>query len=144
MKSTGKCCSSPRSSSSVDAKGFALDLADDGGVEQVDDVEKRSNRIHVDAFDDGSFGSVGGGKNEIGNLFLASEDGNGQHAGDGANAAIESEFADHQKLIDVIDAQRAVGAEDSEGDGKVETRAFFFQVGGREVDGDLSRRNRIA
>ncbi len=49
-----------------------------------------------------------------------------------------------RKRLDVVDAQRAVGAEDSEGDGKIEAGAFFFQVGGREVDGDEGGRNEVA
>ena len=100
--------------------------------------------IDVDAFDDGGFGSVGGGKDEVGNVFLAREDGDGQHAGDGAHAAVESQFADEQEAIDVVDAQRAVSAEDSDGDGKVESGAFLFEVGGSEIDGDEGGRNGVA
>ena len=100
--------------------------------------------IDVDAFDDGGFGSVGGGKDEVGNVLLARQDGDGQHAGDGAHAAVESQFADEKESIDVVDTQRTVGAEDSDGDGKVETGAFFLQVGGSEIDGDEGGRNGVA
>ncbi len=111
----------------LDAEGLALNLANDGGVEQIDDIEQRGDGIDVDAFDDGGFGGVGGGKDEVGDVLLAREDGDGQHAGDGAHAAVESQLADEQEAIDVVDAQRAVGAEDSDGDGKVESGAFFLQ-----------------
>ena len=80
----------------------------------------------------------------FGNLLLAREDGDGQHAGHGAHAAVESQLADEQKAIDIIDAQRAVGSENSERDGKVETRAFFFQIGRSEIDGDEGGRNGVA
>ena len=68
----------------------------------------------------------------------------GQHAGDGADAAVEAEFADQEKTAQIVGAQRAVRAEDADGDGQVEARAFFFQVGGRKVDGDEGGRNQVA
>ena len=71
-------------------------------------------------------------------LLFAREDGDGQHAGDGAHAAVEAQFADEQEAIDVVDAQCAVGAEDADGDGKVEAGAFFLEVGGSEIDGDVA------
>ena len=53
-------------------------------------------------------------------------------------------FADEQEAIDVVDAQRAVSAEDSNGDRKIKSGAFLFQVGGSEIDGDESGRNGVA
>ena len=76
--------------------------------------------------------------------FFAGQDGDGQHAGDGAHAAVEAELADQEEAAEVVDAQRAVGAEDADGDGQIEARAFFFDVGGREVDGDEGGRNQVA
>ena len=127
-----------------DAKGLALDDADDGGVEQLEHIEERGDGIDVDAFDDGGFGGVGGGQDEVGDAFFAGQDGDGQHAGDGAHAAVEAELADQEKAAEVVDAQRAVSAEDADGDGQIEAGAFFFEIGGREVDGDEGGRDQVA
>ena len=118
--------------------------ADHGGVEQFENVEQRGDRINVDAFDDGGLGGVGGGQNQVGNAFFARQDGDGQHAGNGAHAAVEAEFADQEKSAEVVDAQRAVCAQDADGDGQIEARAFLFQVGGSEIDGDEGGRNQVA
>jgi len=77
-------------------------------------------------------------------FFFARHHGHGQNSGDGAQASVESEFADKQKSAEIGDAQRAVRAENSKSDGQIEARAFFFEIGGREVDGDEGRRNQIA
>ena len=84
-----------------DAVGLALDDADDGSVEQIEHIEQRGDGIDVDAFDDRGFGGVGGGQNQVGNAFFAGQDGNGQHAGDGAHAAVEAQLADHEKAAEV-------------------------------------------
>ena len=42
------------------------------------------------------------------------------------------------------DLQCTVCAENSEGDGQIEAGAFFLEVGGGEVDGDVGGRNEIA
>ena len=67
-------------------------------------------------------------------------DGDGQHALHGAEDAVEAEFADEDEVADVADGEAAVGAEDADGDGEIEAGAFFFEVGGREVDGDAGGR----
>ena len=47
-------------------------------------------------------------------------------------------------MAEIVGAQRAICAQDADGDGKIESRAFFFQVGGRKVDGDEGGRNEVA
>jgi len=66
----------------------------------------------------------------------AGGDGDGEHALDGAEGAIEAEFADENEVGDVFDGERAIGSEDADGDGEIEAGALFFEVGGSEVDGD--------
>ena len=57
------------------------------------------------------------------------------------SAAVEAELADQEEVGDVLDVQRAVGAENADGDGQIEAGAFLLDVGGREVDGDAGGRN---
>ena len=54
--------------------------------------------------------------------------------------AVEAELADEDEVADVADGEAAIGAEDADGDGKVEAGALFLEVGGREVDGDAGGR----
>ena len=116
--------------------GLALNDADDRGVEQLQHIEQRGDRIDVDALDHGGLGGVGRGQNQVGNVFFARQDGHRQHARHGAHAAVEAQFAHQQKAAQVVGPQRAIGAQDADGDGQIEARAFLLHVGGRQVDGD--------
>ena len=107
-----------------------------GGVEQLADFEQRGDGIDVDAGDDGGLARVGGGDDEVLDAGGAGGDGDGQHALDGAEGAVEAELADQDEVGDVLDGERAVGSEDADGDGEIEAGAFFLEVGGGEVDGD--------
>ena len=49
-----------------------------------------------------------------------------------------------RKRLRSLTLQRAIGAQDADGDGQIEARAFFLEVGGREVDGDVRGRNEVA
>jgi hypothetical protein len=59
-------------------------------------------------------------------------------------AAVEAQFANQQELAQVAHAQRAIRAQNADGDGQIEARAFLLEVGGRQVDGDVGGRNQIA
>src|SRR5580692_12497331 len=65
-----------------------------GKLEQFKDIDERGNGIDVDALDDRGFGGVGSGQNQIGDSLFAGEDGDRQHAGDGAHATVEAQLAD--------------------------------------------------
>jgi hypothetical protein len=127
-----------------DGVGFALDDADNRGVEQIEHIEERGDRIDVDALDNRGFSGVGGGQDQVGNSLFAGQDGHGQHAGDGADAAVEAELADHEKAAEVGGPQGAVSSKNADGDGKIEAGAFFLDVGRGEVDGDEGGRDGVA
>ena len=120
----------------VDDERLSEDVALLGGVEELADFKERFDGVDVDAFDDGGLARVGGGDDEVPDAGGAGGDGDGQHALHGAEGAVEAEFADEDEVGDVLDGEAAVGAEDADGDGEVEAGAFFFEVGGGEVDGD--------
>ena len=40
--------------------------------------------------------------------------------------------------------QSAVRAQNADGDGQIEARAFFLEIGGRQVDGDVRGWNQVA
>ncbi len=78
-------------------------------------------------------------------IFLAAGfDGDGKSAADAANAAVEREFADEEAVGHFFLGEAAVGSDDAEGHGQIESGAFFLDVGGGEVDGDVGGRNVVA
>ena len=121
--------------------GWALMPPSDGGVEQIAHIAEGVHGVDVDALDDGSLARVGGGNDEVLDSFGAGGDGDGKHSLHGAQRAVQAELADQQEVGDVLDVQRAVCAENADGNGKVEAGAFLLDVGGREVDGDSGGRN---
>ncbi len=72
---------------------------------------------------------------------LARGDRNGQHAGNAAQRAIESQFTHQQELAEIFQLQRTVGAENADGHRQVKTRSFFLEIGWSQIDRNLRRRN---
>ncbi len=68
----------------------------------------------------------------------------GKRATNAANASVEREFSDEQAVGNFLLGEPAIGSDDAERHGQVESRAFFLYVGGREIDGDLRGRNVVA
>ena len=89
---------------------------------------------NLDAFGDGGFGGILGGNEEFFAALVFGFDGDGENAFDGADGAVESQFA-HDGVVFFVrkGGVHAVGC-DGEGDGEVEGGAFFLEVGGGEVD----------
>lgn len=56
-----------------------------------------------------------------------------------AHSAVQPEFAHEKKTAQVADAQSALCAENANCDRQIEARAFFLQIGRRQVDGDVRR-----
>jgi hypothetical protein len=80
----------------------------------------------------------------LANAFFAGHDRHRQHTRHGAHAAVQAQFAHQQKAAQVVGVQRAIRAQDADGDGQIEARAFLLQVGRRQVDGDVRGRNQVA
>lgn len=91
-----------------------------------------------DAFDHGGFADVGGGDDDFGAAAFAGFDGDREDAGDGADGAGESEFADEAEFFGVTEFNLLGDGDHAEGDGEIEAGAFFFDAGGGEVDGGAS------
>ena len=58
------------------------------------------DRVDVDAIDDRGFAGVVDGNEESLDLAAAGRDGGGERAADGADGAIEREFADHDDVVE--------------------------------------------
>ena len=62
---------------------------------------------------------------------------NRQHTRYPTKCAVQAQLPHQQKLTNVFDLQRAIGAKNSDRHREIEPRSFFFEIGRREVDGDL-------
>ena len=58
----------------------------------------------------------------------------------GRTRAGEREFADDDKIIELVGFDLFAGGEHPNGDGQIKARPFLFHVGGREVDGGAAHR----
>src|ERR1035441_4426404 len=84
---------------SADTKRLALNDADHRRVEQFKNIKQGTDRVDIDALDHGRFGGIGGRQNKVGNIFFACQDRDRQHAGHGANAAVEAEFTNQEEAF---------------------------------------------
>lgn len=87
-----------------------------------------------DAFSDGGFGGVLGGDEDFLAAAVLGFDGDGEDAFDGADGSVEGEFAHDGEVVFVGKGGFHAVGRDGEGDRKVEGGAFFFEVGGGEID----------
>lgn len=97
-------------------------------------LAERADGDDVEAADEGGFWGVCLGDEEAETAILFGAEGDGEGAFDGADGAVEGEFADDAAVVHVNFSRLASGG-DGEGDGEIERWAFFFEIGGCEVDG---------
>jgi len=123
----------------IDAQGNGSDSSKCGRVEEVADFEEALDGIDVDALDDGGFSGIAGRDDEVADAAGLGGDGDGKHALDGAESAIEPQFAHKEEVGDFFDVKSTIGSKEADGDGQVEARTFFFEICGGEIDGDAGR-----
>src|ERR1019366_8237062 len=97
--------------------------------------------VDVDAFNHSGLARVGGGNHQVSDAGGPGGHGDGQHSLHRPQAAVEAQLADQQEVGDVLDVERAVGSENSDGDGQIEAGASLLDVGRGQVDGDAGGRN---
>src|SRR5579863_4912297 len=121
-------------------QGFVIGFDGDdavAGVDEVDHVEQGADGVDFDASDHGGFLGVGFGNDHAGDFASPGFEGDGEGAADAANASVQREFTDKKAVGDFFLGQAAVGTDDAEGHGQVESGTFFLDVSGGEIDGDL-------
>ena len=105
-------------------------------VEEVDDLFEVVGAVDFEVVDNGGFACVGGREDDAFALAGACFDGDGQCAFDGAERAVEAEFAHDDVAVECDGVDFAERAEDADGDGEVVGGAFFAEIGWCEVDDD--------
>src|ERR1700678_1808145 len=118
----------------IDTKWLRIEAA---GVQKLPDLNQGADGKYVHPLNDRSLCRITLGNDKIGDTTRTSSDRNGQHTRNRAQRAIEPELADQQVLCQVLRLQRTVSAENADGDGQVETRSFFLEIGRSQIDGDL-------
>ena len=103
-------------------------------VEERDGLGEGADGVDFDAFDDGGFACVFKGEDDAAKFFLLGEHGEGKGAFYFAELAVEGEFAGDEEVFVNIGVDGIAGAEQADGDGEIEGGAFFFDIGGSEVD----------
>ena len=114
------------------------------GIDEVDHIEQRLDRIDIDAADHGRFSSVDFGDDHAVDLRPRASIAIGKRAANSANAAVERKFAHKEAVGNLFLVQAAVGADDAQRHGQVKSRTFLVDVGGGEINGDVRGRNVVA
>ena len=94
--------------------------------------------------DDRSFGRIFGRHENAGFPGRPGPQGNRQDAFDRAHPAGQGQFADDDEIIQLIRFDLFAGGEHAQRDGQVKTWPFFFDVGGRQIDGGLAHGEFVA
>ena len=115
--------------------GRALEM-----VEQAQEIG-RGDHLHLPR--PGSFGALRRGADQPHFLPARMERGE-QDAGRGRGAPVQPQFAHDDIARQRFGIDHAHGAQQRQRDRQVEMRAFLWQVGGREIDGDALGRQRQA
>ena len=120
----------------VDGGGLQLGLP----VEEGDDLLQRVETIHVEVVDDGRLHGIVARQDEAIEMQLARQYGHGQGALDGAQRAVEPEFAHDHVAVEQLGRHLLVAGQDAYGDGQVVGRALLLDVGRRHVDDHIFAR----
>lgn len=92
------------------------------------------NRINRQASDHAGFGRVLDRDEQPGFAGGAGLHGDLQNAFDGANGAVQGEFADKHIFVEIVANHLICRGDDADRDRQIETRAFLANVGGREIN----------
>ena len=103
-------------------------------IEECDGLREGADGVDFDAFDDGGFACVFKGEDHAAKFFLLGEHGEGERAFYFAEFAVEGEFTGDEEVFVNIGVDGVARAEQADGDGEIEGGAFFFDIGGCEVD----------
>ena len=102
-------------------------------LEVLHHLPQAPRRIHADALDAGHLLSVARGQDDLLNPLLAGADDHGQRAPHRLQAAVQGQFAQHQRARQLPVVQLARGHQDAHRHRQVKGRAFLLHVGGRKV-----------
>ena len=123
------------------ANRLRVDAAVSSRVEKLSNLQQRVHAVDVDALDHRRFAGIRRRDQQILDAAFPRCDGNGQHPLDWPQATVEAQFSYQEKIAEVAQLQAAIRTQNPDCHGQIEAGAFFLQIGGRQVNGDLRRRN---
>ena len=98
------------------------------------------NRDDLQAGDHGGFGGIFRRNQHAGFAVRPRAQGDRQNALARAHRAGQRQFADDDKIVELVGFDLFAGGQHAERDGQIEARPFLFHVGGREIDGRAAHR----
>jgi hypothetical protein len=113
-------------------------------VYEAGDVNQRAHRIDVNSGQHGGFACIEFRYDQGRDLAGTGFDSDGQRAANASDIAIERQFPDEKAIRNFFLIQAAVSSNDSKRHRQIETRTFFADVGRREIDCDMGKRNVVA
>ena len=128
----------------IHAVRLRLDAAIHRGVQQLARLRQRLHRIDIQPLHHRGLRRIRRRHNQVCDAALLCRHRNRQHARHTAHAAIQPQLAHSQELAQIAVLQRAIRAQNADGDRQIEAGAFLLQVGRREIDGDVGGRQRKA
>ena len=104
--------------------------------EMFDDFPQRMCGIDLRAAEIPRFFRVPGGDHEAGEPVRLCRNENGQEPRNGSEISREGELTQKDDVLDVCAEELFARLQEADGDRKIEARALFFEIGGREIDRD--------
>src|SRR5271166_3428387 len=96
------------------------------------------------AFDERGLGHVGGRQDKTPTLRALHPDRDGKHPADRFHRAVERQLADGHDVAQPPRVDLLIHGQDGERERHIERGALFADVGGREIDDDFVRREKVA
>ena len=106
-------------------------------VEELHHLGEVVYAIDVEVVDDGGFQRIGARQDKAVEFEFARQDGHGEGALDGTQAAVKRQFPHEHVAVQTISGYFLVGSEDAYCQRQVIGRPFFLDVGRRHVHHDL-------
>lgn len=109
--------------------GFQADVA----VEELHHLREIVHAVDVEVVDHSGLQRIGARQDETVQLEFAGQDGHGQRTLDGAQAAVQRQFAHEHVTVEPLGRDFLVGSQDTYGQRQVIGRPFLLDVGGRHI-----------
>ena len=114
----------------IHARRRDLDLA----LEEANCLAQVLHRDNLQAFHYGGFGRVLGRRKQSHLAARTGADCDGQHSSYGSDRTGQSQFTDHDEILELIRFKLLTRGQHAYGDRQIEARSLFLNIGGREID----------
>src|SRR5581483_7457707 len=114
------------------------------GIHEMDDVEQGANGKNLHPANHGGLARIEFRHNQTRDFLSPCLDGDRQCAAHATDPTVEGQFTHEKTVTNLLLIEPSVSPQDAESHRQVETRTFFADIGGSQVDRDLSGRDIVA